>query len=154
MKILGVVIGLQTVLIAVLIYKVFALESTIVKATPQQKKIIQEYQHDTDDKNLSVPQSNVDYQKLREIIRDEIAQIEISSSNHIPNIKDKQHSDTYVLENIDNNVLSIVADGKITESELATLERQMANLNKKDRQRVLNMLAKEASNNAIPITPK
>ncbi|MRX27910.1 hypothetical protein [Kangiella sp. HZ709] len=145
----------QFVLLVFVSIKVIQLsnDSSQSVISPQEAKAIQEYSG-TKNNHLNFSESKtLSEVNIRTIIREELGLFVASTQNiQQDDIEQNNSQESFMAEisdgieqNIKNQIDFSISDGNVSEKELALLESELAKLNKKDRQKILNHLSEVMS---------
>ena len=147
MKSLTILSIAQTVLIVFLAYKLFDIESKIEQ--PSQSSVLHE-QTIQQTPAQPVNGSHIDEQQLRHIIREELAvfqtnHTQLATTNKSATIEPTDdYLDPQKTEQLNALLTRFMSDGNLTEQELGEIDKELAGMNFKQRQKVLQQLAKNA----------
>lgn len=152
--------GLQLLLLLFICYKVLELDKrtsklqqttiTGTQATPISKA--DELNTDNNPYSLSLTSDQV-----RTVIAEELDKAlanNPANSQIIPTDQNQQtrSSNPAAVAEVNNQIVNYMSDGALTESELATIERSMAQMNELERKKIIQLLAKNATDFSVIIT--
>lgn len=154
--------GLQLLLLAFISYKLITLESQLSKNQELQNtpnKVATPQSPSANEARVLQPTSNnqIEADIIRAIVADELdlalSQIQIpSQESRNSSISNHYSVDDNAIAEINNQMIGYMSDGIISELELKNIERSMATMNHAERQKVIQILAKNATNYSAIIT--
>ncbi|MBD3667203.1 MAG: hypothetical protein HUJ16_04550 [Kangiella sp.] len=157
--------GLLLVFLVFISYKLITIESQLAKQQLQNKPVdaVSSQQPTANDtrtfhSNPNHPlDADLDADIIRSIVAEELdialANNQISPEKTPNNFEDNSTSvDDHLIAEINNQMIGYMSDGIISESELKNIERSMATMSHAERQKVIQILAKNATNYSAIIT--
>lgn len=162
MKIQTVFNGLQLLLLAFISYKLFTLEDQISQATTIAQANARSVNSMA---TLPAQSSNVRSQHsaqinsdtIRSIVAEELSKALADSQTFTNNkaddsFKESSALDPSVIAEVDSQIMGFMSDGMVSESELKIIERSMAKMTTAERQKTIQLLARNAANYSAIIT--
>lgn len=153
--------GLLLVFLVFISYKLITIESQLAKQQLQNKPVdaVSSQQPTANDTGTfhSNPNHSLDADIIRSIVAEELdialASNQISPEKTPSNYEENSTSvDDHLIAQINNQMIGYMSDGIISESELKNIERSMATMSHAERQKVIQILAKNATNYSAIIT--
>ncbi|MCW9029424.1 MAG: hypothetical protein OQJ80_10865 [Kangiella sp.] len=152
--------GLQLLLLIFICYKVLELDKRTSKlqqtTTPgtQATPISKADQLSTDHNPYSLSLTS---DQVRTVIAEELDK---ALANHPANSQimpadqnqNTRSTNPDAVAEVNNQIVNYMSDGTLTESELATIERSMAQMNELERKKIIQLLAKNATDFSVIIT--